>query len=164
MSETDERIRNLRTNRLKKERELFQACLFDHGIGSAVLGTEVYLAPSEAQDFDCVAQYIIGDTQHYVPLQIKELVPEHLNPNSSLQVELEKLEKYVDSHDLVVAIHLNRQFPLELEAIKIPQIRVAELWFFGAVSPDALQFMLWGDMLKDTVSYSYGYPKLNNAL
>lgn len=163
-SDTDKRIRNLRTNKLKKERELWQACLFAHGIGSSVLCSEVYLALVEDQDFDCVAQYIIGDTRYYTPVQIKEFVPEHLNPNGSLQAELEKLAKYVDSCDLVVAIYLNRQFCLELEAIRIPEIKVAELWFFGAGAPDASQFMLWGNMLKDPASFTYGYPGPNNEM
>lgn len=133
-------------------------------IGSSVLRAEVYLALVEDQDFDCVAQYIIEDTRYYTPIQIKEFVPEHLNPNGSLQAELEKLGKYVDSCDLVVAIYLNRQFHLEIEAIRIPEIKVAELWFFGAVAPDASQFMLWGNMLKDPASFTYGYPGPNNEM
>ncbi len=133
MSDTDERIRNLRTNKLQgRWWTLWQACLFAHGIGSSVLHTEVYLAPVEDQDFDCIAQYVVGDIQCYTPIQIKELVPEHLNPSGCLQAELEKLGKYVDSRDLVVAIYLNRQFRLELDAVRIPQIKVAELWLFGA--------------------------------
>lgn len=163
MSDTDERIRNLRTNKLKGVRELWQACLFAHGIGSSVLHTEVYLAPVEDQDFDCIAHYIVGEIQCYTPIQIKELVPEHLNPSGCLQGELEKLGKYVDSRDLVVAIYLNRQFRLELDGVRIPQIKVAELWLFGAVSPDASQFMLWGNMLKNPASYVYGYPGPDHA-
>lgn len=159
VSNTEARIHNLRTSKLKEERELWQACLFAHGIGSAVLSTEVCLAPVEADDYDCVARYIIGDTQHYVPIQLKEFVPEHLNPSTSLEVELEKLKKKcVDSRDLVIAIYLNRQFQLDLNTLKVPEIDIGELWFFGAVSPDQSQFMLWGDMLKDRKCYLYKYP------
>jgi hypothetical protein len=164
ISNTDERIANLRTNSLKTGRELWQACLFAHGIGSSVLGTEVYLAPVEDQDFDCIAQYIVGGTRHYTPIQIKELVPAELNPYASLKAELGKLGKYADSQDLVVAVYLNREFRFELEAVAIPQTNVAELWLFGAVSPGASQFMLWGNMLKDPASYAYQYPGPNNAL
>jgi len=157
-SDVDDRIRNLRTNGLKSVRELWQACLFAHGIGFSVLGTEIFLAPVEDQDFDCVAQYIIGDTRHYTPIQLKELVPDNLNPDATLQVEIDKLGKYVDSHDLVVAIYLNRQFHLELESIRIPDLKIAELWLFGAISPNRSEFMLWGNMLKDPASYRYQYP------
>jgi hypothetical protein len=158
-SDTPERIRNLRTNGLKDVRELWQACLFAHGIGSTVLNTEVYLAPIEDQDFDCVAQCIMGDTRFYTPIQIKEFVPETVNANASLKAELDKLRKYVDSRDLIVAFYLNRQFRLELETLMIPELDIAELWLFGAVSPDASKFMLWGNMLRDPASYEYQYPE-----
>jgi hypothetical protein len=91
-SDTDERIVNLRTNKLKQVGELWQASLFAHGVGSSVLGAEVYLAPVEDQDFDCVAQFLLDNTQHYVPIQIKELVPEHLNSSASRKQRSTNLE------------------------------------------------------------------------
>src|SRR5262245_56433531 len=83
-SDTDERIANLRTNKLKPMRELWEACLFAHGIGTCVLRTEVYIAAVENQDYDCVTQFTMGDTRYYAPVQIKELVPEHVNATASL--------------------------------------------------------------------------------
>lgn len=163
-SNTDERIANLRTNKLKVARELWEACLFAHGIGSSVLGTEVYIAPMESQDYDCVAQYIVDGTRHYVPLQIKELVPAHVNPEASLQTEIDKLTKYQDSADLIVAIHLNRQFRFELDQLRIPDLRISELWLFGSVAPDTSEFMLWGNLLNGPASFTYRYPEPNKPL
>lgn len=163
VSDTDERIASLRTNKLKPVRELRQICLFAHGIGSCVLSTEVYIALVEDQDFDCVAQYVVDGTSYYTPIQIKEFVPARLNPSGSLQAEINKLRKYTDSSDLVVAFHLNRQFQLDLRELQIPKLQIAELWLFGAVTSDASELMLFGDMLKDPGSYTFHYPEPNNA-
>ena len=158
-SEITANIRNLRTNSLKPERELWQASLFAHGIGVAVLHTEIFLARVEDEDFDCVARYQVNNTQVYTPIEIKEFVPEHNNHKTSLNAELEKLAKYADSSDLVVAFYLNREFRLELGSIVIPKLGISELWFFGAVSPDASRFMLWGNMLDRPATYEYEYPE-----
>lgn len=158
-SDTPAKIRNLRTNGLKSERELWQACLFAHGLASAVLNTEVYVAPIEAEDFDCVVQWFADGTQFFAPVQLKELVPENVNSNASLNEELIKLsKKYVASPDLVVAFYLNRQFRLDLNDTAIPKVNIAELWFFGAVSPDLSRFMLWGNLMKDPAAFEYQYP------
>jgi hypothetical protein len=145
---------------LKPIGELWRASLFAHGIGSCVLGTEVYLAAVEDQDFDCVAQYSVGDTRHFTPIQMKELVPSSVNPHTSLQVELDKLGKYVDSSDLVVAFHLNREVRIDLDKISPPQTTVREIWLFGAVSADRSQYMLCGDLLSKPGLHTYRYPGL----
>jgi hypothetical protein len=158
-SATDERISNLRTNKLKPVRELWGACLFAHGIGTCVVRTELYVAPVEKQDYDCIMQSIIGDTRHFTPVQIKELVPERVNAATSLQAEIDKLEKYKNATDLVVAIHMNRQFHLDLDELRIPVLGIGELWLFGSISPDVSRLMLWGNLLKDPSSYEYRYPE-----
>ena len=161
---TDERIANLRTNKLKPMRELWEACLFAHGIGTCVLGTEVYIAPVENQDYDCVAQFMVGDRRHYTPVQINKLVPERVNATSSLQAEIDNLEKYRSSDDLVVAIHMNRQFHFELDKLRIPELTIGELWLFGSVVPDTSRLMLWGNLLKNPSSHQYEYPEPNKPL
>jgi hypothetical protein len=162
-SNTGERVASLRTNKLKPMRELWESCIFAHGVGSCVLGTDVYIAPVENQDYDCVAQYIVEDTQYYLPIQMKELVPERLNPRSSLQEEIEKLNKYRDSEDLVVAFRLNRQFDFELDKLSLPTLNIAQLWLFGSISQDTTEYMLWGNLLKDPVLYRYYCPGPNKT-
>jgi hypothetical protein len=163
-SGTDDRIANLRTNKLKAMRELWEACLFAHGVGTCVLGTEVYVARVENQDYDCVTQFIVNDTRYYAPVQIKELVPEHVNAAASLQNEIDKLEKYRSSDDLVVAVHMNRQFHFELDKLRIPELTIGELWLFGSVTPDTSRLMLWGNLLKNPSSHQYEYPEPNKPL
>lgn len=46
--------------------------------------------------------------QHPALVQIKEVVLAKLNPTTSVQATVDALAKYVDSEDLVAAIHLNR--------------------------------------------------------
>lgn len=159
--QVDERIKNLRTHALKGERELFQASLFAHGIGSTVLGTEVFLTPLEDQDFDCIAKWLNEDTWCFAPIQLKEFVPENLNPTASLQSEIDKLKnKYVDSSDLILVFYLNRNFHFDLNALTFHQVNVAQLWLFGAISTDGTRYRLWGNLLDNPASYSFEYPGL----
>ena len=159
-SPTPARIAALRTNALKPTAEMWRASIFAHGLGSCALGTELEVAPTEEQDFDCITRGVIGDTLHYNPLQIKELVPEDINPHTSLQAELGKLWKYSSSQDLIVAFHLNRRFRLELAELVMPKTTVKEIWVFGAVTPDQSEFILWGDLLSNPMSYQFRYPGL----
>ena len=154
----DKKLRNLRSSGSKSERECWQASLFAHGIGTAVLGTQVSLAMVEEKDFDCVAMWARENSQFFAPVQIKEFVPKELNSEASLQAEIIKLTKYLDSGNLVVAIYLNRGFHLNLNSIWLPRLNIAELWMFGATSENGRQFMLWGNLLDNPDSFRFEYP------
>lgn len=126
---------------------------------SQVEGSPVTFAQSEASDYDLIARYISGDIAHYVPIQLKELVPDHVNPRASLQAELDKMAKYVDSPELVVAVHLNTEKHLEFADLRVPVGRIAQLWFFGATSRDQVNWVLIGDMLKEKrFAFPFRYP------
>ena len=86
-------------------------------------------------------------------------VPSELDPNADLNTEIEKLSKYADSRDLCVAIHLNRAGRLDFDSIRIPDLKIRELWLFGATSPDLDRWLLVGNMLKDYRVYEFQYPK-----
>jgi len=92
-SSLNARVRNLRTANLRSHREGWEAALFCCGIGK-FLGVKVYVAPYAASDYDAVAMWVKGETQHFTPLQIKELVPEELNPDTDINKEIAKLGKY----------------------------------------------------------------------
>ena len=124
----------LRTHELRKFGQGRQAALFCYGIGQ-VLGVPVSFAQVEAQDYDIVARYIANDEAHYVPVQLKEWVPETIQNARTLQAEIDKLSKYVDSTDLVVAFHLNRDGRVRINELVLPVGKIAELWFFGAMEP-----------------------------
>ena len=154
----DERVRTLRANMLKPHREGREAALLCHGIGSAVLNNTVYFARSEKSDYDFISMWITGDTQHYSPVQIKELVPLDINPYSDLNKLISSLHKYNDSRDLTVAIHTNRQGTIDISQIVVPQLNIRELWLFGSLTLDQSKWFLLGDLIKDINYYEFYYP------
>lgn len=155
-SATPERVRNLRTNQLKPARELREAAIFCYLAGQR-MGTTVRLAPEEKQDYDFVAAWSAHDQACFAPVQLKELPPEATAPAATLQDIISGLRQY-SSSELVVAIHLNRAISFDPYALAIPSLQIAELWAFGATSPDQNAWALWGDILRSpTVSY-HAYP------
>ena len=71
-----------------------------------------------------------------------------MNPRASLQTELDKISKYVDSTDLIVAFHVNSDMQVIPSELRFPTGVVSELWFYGATAPDQVTWVLIGDMLK----------------
>ena len=151
-------VKTLRTNSLKEWREAREAAIFCIGIGQR-MGEKVFLARSEASDYDFVASWISGDTRHFAPVQLKEVVPADVNAAASLQATIDSLpRKYVDSADLTVAIYLNRKLRFGASELRIPRMRIAALWIFGGLAPDGSQWGLWGDFLNQTKGTQFAYP------
>ena len=148
---------SLRTRNLRQYGESRQCALFCYGIGKA-LGLEVVYTQIEKSDYDFIAAFPKGDELNYVPIQMKEFVPEDLNPIASLEVELSKLKKYTDSSDLCVAVHLNRTATIDFNNLKIPKLDVKELWFFGAKRADQKEWWLLGNMMDNPKAYEFKYP------
>lgn len=153
----DEKVLRLRTGKLRIWHERRQAAIFSYGMAS-VLDTSIRIAPVESEDFDCIACWTRGDEQVFTPIQIKELVPADLNPTTDLNAELQKLTKYVRSHDLVVAFHVNRRLQLDFSNIVIPQLAISQLWLFGSVSPNGSEYMIYGDVLSSPAYHTFSYP------
>src|SRR5258705_900250 len=151
------KIRNLRTNSLKWSRELREAALFCCGMAQRI-GQTVFLAPSEAQDYDFLASWVVHDTQHLAPVQLKEAVPHDLNRSASIQHTVNALSKYVDSEDLTVAIHLNQCGHFDPAKLTIQPLNIAALWVFGAISEDQNEWALWGNFLETPEGTRYEYP------
>jgi len=156
-SNTADKIKELRTNGLKEIREIREAAIFCYGM-SQRLGQTVFVGRGESHDYDFVASRFEGDTQHLTPVQIKEVVPAKLNPKASVQATVDALRKYVDSQDLVVAIHLNRQTSFDPARLVVPDLNIAELWIFGGLAPDQSIWGLWGDFMKTPTGTRYVYP------
>lgn len=150
-------VRNLRTNQLKSFRELREACLFCYG-WNQIDGQHIFVAHHEARDHDAVAMWVVDNTQHFAPIQIKEVVPHELNSAASLQEVVDGLQKYPDSADLTVAIHLNQATPFSPMELAIPPLKIAALWVFGAISPDQSKWMLWGNFLEKVRWGEFLYP------
>lgn len=156
-SDLDPRAKQLRTNGLKEWRETREAALFCYGMGQRI-GQTVYLARGESQDYDFVASWVVGDEQHLAPVQLKEVVPESLNPKASLQKTINALTKYVDARDLTVAIHLNRVGHFDPGSVIVPPLRIAALWVFASITPDGSEWGLWGNFLELPVGSRFEYP------
>jgi hypothetical protein len=153
----DRRLRTLRTNKLKPWRELREAALFSHFMSERI-GVPVLIARGEAQDYDFVATWEAEGTRHFTPVQIKEVVPEYLNPRAAIEGVIASLTKYADSPDLTVAIHLNKRATFDIREIKVPSLSIASLWMFGAISPDSALWGLWGDFMEQPAGTEHVYP------
>jgi hypothetical protein len=156
--EIADKVRTLRTNPLNYDRQLREAALFCYFIGQRI-GTTVFLAKDEAQDYDFVSAWMDGSTYNYAPVQLKEVVPNRTNQTANLADVLASLEKkYVTSKELVVAIHLNQAGHLVPGDVVVPALSIGELWMFAGISHDQSQWALWGDFLRSPVGTRHEYP------
>jgi len=149
--------KHLRTNGLKEWREAREAALFCHGMAQRI-GQPIHTSRGESQDYDFVATWAVDGTQHFAPVQLKEVVPESLNLNASVEQIVQSLTQYVDSEDLTVAIHLNRQVHFDPKALSVPPLRFAALWVFASISPDQSEWGLWGNFLEQPEGSRFAYP------
>ena len=147
-SQLPERIRTLRTQRLKPSREMRDAALFCFGMSERI-GFDIRFAPVEDQDFDFIATWSEGEGQrNYCPVQLKEVAPSNLNSAATVQAVVDGLGRYVDSADLTVAIKINRSERFDPQELRLPRnLRIGGLWIFAALSADQSEFGLWGDFL-----------------
>lgn len=131
---------------------------------SEVMGRTVLIAPVEAEDFDFVATWIDDErTQHFCRVQLKEVVPESLNPSASLQRVIDGLSRYADASDLTVAIKCNRLGRFDPATVSIPdRLKLGALWIYSAVTADQSKFALWGDFAHPpdggVVGWEFAYP------
>jgi len=141
-----ENVRRLRTNGLKAEREMRDAALFCVGM-SERLGLPIRFAPVEESDFDFVAACYADEIWHFLPVQLKECVPEDRNANGSVDSILAAtLRKYSDLSEITVALRFNRETRFEPEKLVLPDgIELGGLWVFGCVSADKSKWAIWGD-------------------
>ena len=150
-------VASLRRRELRAYAEGRQAALFCYGM-SQIIGTSVWFAQAEASDYDVVARYVLDDLIHYAPVQLKEFVPEHVNPTAELQVEMDKIGKYVDSAELVVAFHINRAITLHPSELRLPG-GIGGLWLYGAKSSDQSRWFVIGNPLAPQPgTLEFGYP------
>jgi hypothetical protein len=151
-------VRHLRTRELKALRELREVCLFCYG-WSQIDGQSFSVAPAEGQDYDAVASWQSDDQLHFAPIQIKEVVPEHLNRKTSVQDIVNKLTKYTDSDDLTVVVRLNRSTPFSPADLVVPPLKIAALWVFGALNAEQTRWMIWGNFLEIPRAGEFAYQE-----
>lgn len=141
-------IRNLRTNDLKLHRERLDAAIFCLG-ACAITNMSVWFDSIEDQDYDFVLRLGEGENHQFVPVQLKEYVPDYLNNRSSLQGIVDKIaEKYRSSPKLTVAIKYNNASHFNPSDLVIPKnLNIKELYVFGSISKDGKQWRIWGDFI-----------------
>lgn len=160
--ELPDKVRNLRTRPLRQVLEMRQIALFSYGM-SIAMKTRVDFALREEADFDALCSFEMQGQRVFVPVQLKELVPERLNPESTFQGELDKLCKYKDSKDLIVAYHLNRKCKFDVNKVSPPQGVVAEIWIVAAINLELTEWALIGNILSDECyTYKFTYPAAKN--
>ena len=134
----DQKIRRMRTNKLKNWREARDAALFTYGMGNKVLDTMALVAKSEKSDYDFIMKWIKDNKEYYCPVQLKELPPDDINPNVQINDIFKKLNKYRGIDNLLVAIKINREIKsFDLDTYNLEQKhKIKELWYFGCVQLD----------------------------
>jgi len=138
------RFNNRQARPIEEDRRCAILC---HGI-SVASGRKVLFSSFEASDYDYVLAAEHEGHAHYIPLQMKQLVPESKNPTTSLQAEIDKLKKYATSSDLVVAIHINRRVSVDLDKIDVSNLTIHELWLFGPIASPSGPWCIIGDIKK----------------
>jgi hypothetical protein len=94
--------------------------------------TEVAVDVPDYSEYDCVLKSVTEDGSiAYRPVQLKQLPSHEVNRDADLQSEINKLKKYVDSDDLLVAFWINRDVKLDLRLLKFEGLKIEQLWFIG---------------------------------
>jgi len=154
----DPLVPRLRSRELREWREARVAALFCHGYGERT-GQKIYFSKGEFEDADCVAHWFTDEESHFAPIQIKEVAPNDLNGEATLQEVLNSLSKYSGTKDLTVLIHLNRQVRFKpSELVVPPNARIAALWVLACLSPDQTRWALWGNYLAQPERSEFTYP------
>lgn len=158
----DRMPRNFASLRRRDVRHIGEArrcALFCYGVGQ-LLGVKISFADHESKDYDYVGVYTHNGRRSYVPIQMKEFVPAGINPKAQLQGEIDKLRKYRDSSDLVVAMHINRNGFFRLSELDFSGLSIKELWFFGAKEDSAQNWLVIGNLLKQSaVWHEFRHPE-----
>jgi hypothetical protein len=155
LREADHKVRTFRTTELNQYREWRDAALFTYGMGLA-MGVPMGYATEATSDYDFVAGWVQGDTAHFCPVQLKELVAAERNPGATVDGLLLKLRKYGPTKT-VLAIRLSRAGHMNLDR-DWPAVPFAQLWFFWASAPANAEFSIYGDALGTPRQWAFDYP------
>ena len=155
-TETPDLVRRLRTGKLKSDREARDALLFAQGM-AGVVGAKVYVAPGEAEDCDFITRATVRDTTFFSCVQLKELVPDDLNPSQSLDSLIAEVAELPPS-DTVLAIRLNRRGRIDYAKLAAVRVPFAELWYLWAASQDSNAWCLFGNAMGQPALYDFQYP------
>lgn len=108
------------------------------------------LWPEENSPVDAVLKRRAPDgAESYEFVQLKEWVPEDLNPQQSLQSLLNRIgERYPEAGGFTIAINVNRDATTALGDLTLPPIRNGSIWLFGNGALDGYDSFLIGDLMQ----------------
>src|SRR5271157_673502 len=147
----------LRTNMSKELRQWLDATVFTFGIRQA-LGVNAHLAFHEDEDFDFLVSWVDGEWHNFCPVQLKELVPDYLNPTADLNQVIAKLARYQRQTDTNAAIKLNRAGQFNPNVLEVPDLPFKELWLFGSSSPDNTEWFLYRALIALRL-FNFPFPR-----
>jgi hypothetical protein len=124
-----------------------------------VLDIEAHFAPTESSDHDCVLRFIMPKEISLNPVQLKEIVPEAINPRFQFREFIKSLSKYADSEDLIVAVKIGQK-EIEENELDVGNLGLAGLWFFGQSANDPNQLWIRGDCQHEAAFYRYPWPQV----
>ncbi|WP_146180342.1 hypothetical protein [Opitutus sp. ER46] len=82
-------------------------------------------------------------------VQLKEFVPEDLNPRQSLQSLLDRLMgRYPEAGGFTIGINVNRDATTNLGQLRVPPLRNGSIWLFGVGGEAPFDCFLLGDLLR----------------
>jgi hypothetical protein len=155
-------VQDWRTKKLQPELLKWQAALFCFGRKciEAADKWEFAVWPEQNSDIDYVLRQTKSSGEiRFEFVQFKELVPDEINPEQSLQDLLDKLpEKYPSIGDFTIAINLYRNTTTNVDDLKKPHLPGGSLWLFGLGGEPPNNAFLYGDWLKTPSLYYFAYP------
>lgn len=117
--------------------------------------------PDEDSPIDVVCRRTTpAGAEHFEFVQLKEVVPEELNPDATLQDVLDGVAaRYRRADGITVAVNLNQSVTTDLTALRIPALPGATLWLYGLAGEPNLCFLV-GDLLSPpAVHYGFPFPR-----
>jgi hypothetical protein len=157
-----DQLEKLRQSRsMKKLEEGRHAALFAYGLISQVLKHPILFSNTESKDFDAVIHWHSDSANYYYPIQIKQLPPDDINPDVSLDDIYSGLEKYSAQDDLSVVVCLNRKTRIRFQPWdRKTKPRIRELWYLGCTDAHQSKWFLYGSVLeKNPMRYDFEYPE-----
>jgi hypothetical protein len=154
-SNIDDRLRSLRTNKLKPDRERWHGALLTYA-WSKIWEKELLYAHHENQDYDIIVR---SDTDRaLIKVQLKELPPKKLNPRVTLQDLVGKYRSNkIDLKGTTVAIFVNNEDG-RLETKDIPPPGEPDIWLFGFAAPNQTQIFAAGHFRGQTAFWVLDHP------
>jgi hypothetical protein len=160
-SRSGEKLRDWRVHQLENYRENEQVALFAYGLKKSGLKPSLKCAhyPRKDRDFDGAFCWGEGALE-FATVQLKEVVREELNLRSSLENEIVKFQRYDGSDELIGAIFVNRNLSFDYTEMKVPPLRLRELWIFGFSVENGPVYRLFGDFVNQRRMYQFSVPAL----